>query len=102
MAERYDLVYNEFDWLAPIYLPLDHPLIESLLSVYQDVTGDHVSTPMTSGGATYARSIPNCVAYGPNLPYGPISEHQPNEYMLLKDLYLAMEVYAYAIVEITR
>ena len=102
VAERYSLTYNEVDWLAPLYLPIDHPLIVSLLRVYRDVTGDQETPPMTSGGATLARAIPNCVAYGPNLPTTPITEHQPNEYMVLKDLFTAMEVYAYAIYEITR
>jgi predicted dipeptidase len=102
VAERYSLTYNEVDWLAPLYLPLDHPLIESLMIVYQDVTNDHESAPIASGGATLARAIPNCVAFGPNLPTTPITEHQPNEFMVIKDLFKAMEVYAYAIYKITR
>ncbi|NOR88896.1 MAG: Sapep family Mn(2+)-dependent dipeptidase [Anaerolineales bacterium] len=102
VAERYSLTYNEVDWLAPLYLPLDHPLIESLLRVYREVTDDQVSVPITSGGATLARAIPNCVAYGPNFPETPITEHKPNEYMALEDLFKAMEVYAYAIYELTR
>jgi len=102
VAEKYSLTFNEVDWLAPLYLPLDLPMIESLLRVYRDVTDDHTSAPITSGGATLARAIPNCVAYGPNFPDTPITEHQPNEYMALKDLFKAMEVYANAIYEITR
>jgi acetylornithine deacetylase/succinyl-diaminopimelate desuccinylase-like protein len=72
------------------------------MGVFQKVTGDRDSAPITSGGATYARAIPDCVAYGPNFPHTPITEHQPNEYMPIQDLYVAMEVYAHAIYEITR
>ena len=53
-AARYGLVYKEFDWLAPIYLPKDHFMIETLMRVYREVSGDEVSQPIASGGATYA------------------------------------------------
>ena len=53
-AARYGLEYKEFDWLAPIYLPLDHFMIETLMRVYRHVSGDEVSRPTASGGATYA------------------------------------------------
>jgi len=101
-AQQYNLTYNEHDWLAPIYLSLQHPLVKTLLKVYQEVTSDYDSTPMTSGGATYARAIPNCVAYGPNFPKTPVTEHQPNENMALEELFMAMKVYAYAINELNQ
>jgi predicted dipeptidase len=43
-AARYGLEYKEFDWLAPIYLPKDHFMIETLMRVYREQTGDHLST----------------------------------------------------------
>ena len=39
-AARYGLAYKEFDWLAPIYLPKDHFMIETLMRVYRQVSGD--------------------------------------------------------------
>jgi succinyl-diaminopimelate desuccinylase len=39
-AARHGLVYQEFDWLAPLYLPLDHFMIETLMRVYRQCTGD--------------------------------------------------------------
>ena len=101
-AQQYNLTYHEHDWLAPIYLSLKHPLVETLLKVYQEVTGDYNSTPMASGGATYARAIPNCVAYGPNFPQTSITEHQPNENMVLEELFMAMKVYAHAIYKLSQ
>lgn len=101
-AERYGLAYKERGWLAPLYVPQDHPLIETLLQVYRDVTGDHKAVPLTSGGGTYARAVPNCVAFGPNRPQTPVTEHRPNEHMALADLHLAMEVYAHAIYALSR
>jgi succinyl-diaminopimelate desuccinylase len=101
-AARYGLEYKEFDWLAPIYLPLDHFMIETLMRVYRQVSGDTVSTPVASGGATYARAMDNCVAFGALMQGEPLTEHQPNERVVLSNLYKAMAIYAHAIYELTR
>jgi succinyl-diaminopimelate desuccinylase len=101
-AARYGLEYKEFDWLGPIYLPKDHFMIETLMRVYREYTGDTLSEPIASGGATYARAIDNCVAFGPIFPGELITEHQPNERAALENLYRAMEIYAYTIFELTR
>jgi succinyl-diaminopimelate desuccinylase len=101
-AARYGLAYKEFDWLAPIYLPKEHFMIETLMRVYREVSGDEVSQPIASGGATYARAIDNCVAFGALLPGEILTEHQPNERTVLDNLYRAMEIYAYAIHELSR
>ncbi|MTI49361.1 MAG: Sapep family Mn(2+)-dependent dipeptidase [Firmicutes bacterium] len=101
-AKLYGLEYKEYDWLKSIYIPKDHFLIKTLLDVYQDVTGDTESEPISSGGATYARAIDNCVAFGAVLPGREKVEHKPNEYINLEDLAVAMEIYAKAIYKITR
>ncbi len=101
-AAEYGLQYEEFDWLKSIYLPLDHPLIETLLEVYRDVTGDTSSQPISSGGATYARAMDNCVAFGALFPWSEKVEHQPNEHVVIKDLFSAMHIYARAIYDLTR
>jgi predicted dipeptidase len=101
-AARYGLEYKEFDWLGPIYLPLDHFMVQTLMKVYRQYSGDLVTEPRASGGATYARAIDNCVAYGALTFDEPLTEHQPNERMVLKNLYKAMEIYAHAIYELTR
>ena len=102
VAGEYGLAYREYDWLAPLYMPLDHFVIETLMRAYREVTGDSESEPESSGGATYARAVDNCVAFAAILPGGEKVAHQPNEFVLLEDLYLAMEVYAHAIYELTR
>ena len=101
-AARYGLAYKEFDWLAPIYLPKDHFMIETLMRVHRQISGDTVSEPVSSGGATYARAIDNCVAFGALFPGEILTEHQPNERAVLENLYRAMEIYAHAIHELTR
>jgi succinyl-diaminopimelate desuccinylase len=101
-AARYGLEYKEFDWLAPIYLPLDHFMIKTLMQVYREVSGDTVSPPIALGGATYARAIDNCVAFGALTPGELITEHQPNERVVLDNLYQAMAIYAHAVYELTK
>ena len=101
-AAAYGLEYRQFDWLAPLYLPLDHFMIRTLMGIYRDRSGDALSEPISSGGATYARAMPNCVAFGALMPGEPITEHRPNERVALANLYKAMEIYAHAVVALTR
>lgn len=102
IAAKYGLEYKEFDWLAPIYLPLDHFMVETLMKVYRQYSGDAVTEPQSSGGATYARAIQNCVAFGALTIDEPLTEHQPNERAVLQNLYKSMEIYAHAVYELTR
>lgn len=101
-AARYGLEYKEFDWLAPLYLPSDHFMIEVLMKVYRQYTGDDDSKPISLGGATYARAFDDCVCFGALLPGKLLTEHQPNERVVLSDLYKAMEIYAHAVYALTR
>jgi acetylornithine deacetylase/succinyl-diaminopimelate desuccinylase-like protein len=101
-AAKYGLEYKEYDWLASSYLPLDHFIVTTLTNVYQKCSGDLVTQPRASGGATYARAIPNCVAFGALSVDEKLTEHQPNERAVLANLYKAMEIYAQAVYELTR
>ncbi|AGM98318.1 dipeptidase [Streptococcus iniae] len=100
-AKAYGLCYEEFDYLAPLYVPLDSELVTTLLEVYREKTGDQ-SPAVSSGGATFARTMPNCVAFGAMFPDSIQTEHQENENIVLKDAYRAMEIYAEAIYRLTR
>ena len=93
VAASYQLQYEEFDYLAPLYVPLDSPLVSTLMEVYQEETGDQTPA-MSSGGATFARTMENCVAYGALFPDALQTEHQANERAKLDDLYRALEIYA--------
>ena len=96
IAASYQLEYEEFDYLAPLYVPLDSPLVSSLMAVYQEETGDRTPA-MSSGGATFARTMENCVAFGALFPGAEQTEHQANERAKIEDLYAAMEIYREAI-----
>lgn len=93
IAEEYQLRYEEFDYLAPLYVPLDSELVSTLMAVYKEKTNDN-SPAVSSGGATFARTMPNCVAFGALFPGALQTEHQANERAVIDDLYKAMDIYA--------
>ena len=72
-------------------------MIHSLMQVYREITSDHTSIPLSIGGATYARTMENCVAFGPRFPDSEEVEHLPNEHIVLEQMYSAMEIYAHAL-----
>ena len=49
---------------APLYMPEDCELVQKLMKVYRDETGDMDSTPLCVGGGTYAKEMPNMLAFG--------------------------------------
>lgn len=101
-AKEYGFEYTQHDYLKSIYVPLDSDLITTLMSAYQEITGDMESQPVASGGATYARAMNNCVAFGCVLPGSPKTEHQPNEYIILDDIKKAMKIYMRAFEKFNR
>lgn len=98
-VSHFDLHYEEVDYLAPLYVPLDSLLVTNLLATYRELTGD-MTEPLVSGGATFARTMANCVAYGAMFPDTPDLMHQPNERWKLSSMFKAMQIYAEAIYRI--
>ncbi len=92
-TSKYNLQYEQFDWLNSVYIPKESKLIQDLVNSYQTVTGDTTSKPMASGGATYARAIDNCVAFGALFPSSDKTEHQVNENIAISDIEQAIKVY---------
>ena len=75
-----------------------YPLVKTLHEAYKRYTGDHDSKIMSIGGGTYARILKKAVAFGPNLPGKEDLAHQPNEYLVIKDMIVAAAIYAESIV----
>ncbi|MDL2225770.1 Sapep family Mn(2+)-dependent dipeptidase [Eubacteriales bacterium OttesenSCG-928-M02] len=92
-AAKYDIAVEEFDYLHPLHIDINTPLVQSLLKAYRDVTGDTETQPISTGGATFARSMDNIVAFGAQMPGVPTSEHEANESAVVADLKLSMQIY---------
>jgi len=95
-VSSYGLHLEITDSLPSLHVPIDHPLVKTLRQVFEDVTGLD-STPISTGGATYARALSNCVAFGPLFPGKPKLAHQDNEYVDLNDLMKSVLMYAMVI-----
>lgn len=98
-AERYHLMYHEVDYVKPLYVSEKHPLIRTLRKIYEEETGLD-GTPISSGGATYARVFENFVAFGPRFPEREQMAHQADEYIRIDDLMKTVKIYARAIQEL--
>lgn len=77
----------------------NRPEVDQLTKAYDEVTGLD-STPVTTTGATYARFLPNTVAFGPSFPGQKGIAHNVDEYMDESDLLLNMEIYMHAILNL--
>lgn len=83
--------------VRPLYTPSGSPVLNALLSAYREVTGDE-SRPISIGGGTYAKAMPNMVAFGPNFPGHENREHMEDEYILVDDFLKLEEIYERALV----
>lgn len=85
----------------PLFFPANHPLIKSLQKVYTEQTGKEAEL-LAIGGGTYAKEMPNIVAFGPIFPGKPDLDHQANEYIEIEDLILNAKIYGHAIYELAK
>jgi succinyl-diaminopimelate desuccinylase len=84
---------------APLYVPLDDPLVATLLQVYRDETGDETA-PLTMGGGTYARSMRKGIAFGPAFRDADPADggaHEKDECWPVEHLIRAAKIYARAL-----
>ena len=83
-----------------LYYPKDHPLIKTLLRVYQEETGDLETPIIASGGGTYAKEADNVVAFGMEYPGHDPKMHGVNENTKKSYLFESMGIFAHAIIEL--
>jgi len=81
------------------HVPKDSPLVQSLLKAYSDVTGLEPFA-FAIGGGTYAKALPQGVAFGPTFPGEPEVIHCPDEYIPIDNLLKTTKVYAQAILNL--
>lgn len=108
---------NNLSWTlerdsAPNYFPQEHPAVQLLTDLYNEITGSS-SESFVMGGGTYARKLPRAFAYGVGgmkeseedlqikkqlfLP-GHGGAHEPDEGLNLRLLTEAMKIYAMAVI----
>lgn len=87
---------------ALLYKDPNSELVQKLMSVYVKHTGDTKAKPINIGGGTFARAMPNCVAFGPHFLEKPTFIHQKNEFIDIDDLLLATIIYTEALYELAK
>ena len=84
-----------------LYIPEDSQLVSTLLKVYREQTGLE-GTPKCIGGGTYAKALPNILAFGPIFPGEEAREHQPDEYIRIDTLMKNTQIIAAAMYEMAK
>jgi len=90
------LHFNSWYQMAPLLYSESHPIITNLLSAYRTVTHDFLN-PQVIGTGTYARKLPNFIAFGPIFPGQENITHQNNERISIEEFHLLSKIYATAI-----
>jgi len=79
--ESGNFLQTEHHHSLALYKSPDSPLVRTLMQVYKDYTGDMDAQPKSIGGGTYAKAIPNTVAFGAAFADDEDCIHKPNEYV---------------------
>ena len=80
-----------------LFYPRESPLVNALYKAYVDVTGDTENEPIVIGGGTYAKSLKNIIAFGPEKLGVDYRIHGADEYILVSEMEEAVEIYMEAI-----
>jgi succinyl-diaminopimelate desuccinylase len=84
-----------------LFVSPDSPLIKTLLGAYSETTGLKPFTVQTGGG-TYARELPNSVAFGPNFPTVENNIHNADEFITVKNFNALFDIYYNAILSVDK
>ena len=71
-----------------------------LLALFRHYTGRPAAGPISVGGGTQARLLPNGVNFGPAMPDEPYTGHSDHEFMTVDRLRLNLRMYTAALVEL--
>jgi predicted dipeptidase len=90
-------------YLNPLYVDLESAFAQTLLTTYQEITGDYQTKPRINGGATFARAYPDrAVCYGVKMEGRPSFAHEPNERIDLESLIRGVHIYYETLVRLDK
>ena len=91
------------DWvLKQVAQTLEENFVQKLHKAYVEVSGDTESQPQAIGGGTYAKSMPNCVAFGCEFKDEDNAIHGNNENIKIDSLLKSTEIFAKAIYDLIK
>ena len=87
---------------VPLFFDPESPMIKSLLDAYYKVKGNRDDKPLVIGGGTYAKVMPNIVAFGCEDMNVDSHIHDDNEFASAESLLFQTETYAEAILNLLK
>ena len=97
-----DMKILDYDHTEMLYVPKNSELVQKLMKVYREGTGQADAQPKAIGGGTYAKMFKNMVAFGPVFPGDPDVVHQPNEAIEVEKLMKSVKLVAVAMAEMAK
>lgn len=101
LAAALGLEFTPLEHQDPLYLGADNDLARTLLSVYRQATDDQ-RPPLVIGGGTYAKTMDNFLAFGPETMDQPSLAHQANESVSQGQLLFLAKLYARALYQLAK
>ena len=83
----------------PLVFDPNAKIVKRLMDIYTRATGERVK-PAISGGGTYAKRLPNAIAFGMWFPGKPYPGHDTNEKISIDDLQRGARVLIHALTDI--
>lgn len=94
------LALKDVPMKPPHHVPADSPFIQTLLSSYSKFTGVKDPKPLSIGGGTYCHNMKNGVAFGCTMPGTDNRMHGNDEFAVVEELVLSIEIFADAIIQL--
>ena len=88
----YEIIHDQL----PLFNDKNSTLIQTLLGVYNEVTGGDAQ-PIAIGGGTYARALKYGAAFGPEEDGEESTIHQANEYITFEKIEKCFKIYKLAL-----
>ena len=87
--------------MEPHYVDENTPLVQTLLKVYEGISGQKGEC-IAEGGVTYVHNTKGAVAFGAEFPWENNNMHGADEHISLETFKANLNMYANAIVELTK
>jgi len=102
IAQHNRLTLEDWQGTEPLYADEHSELLAGLLQAYRAFSGDNETAPIIMGGGTYAKKLPNCLAFGPAFPGTSHVAHQADEYIDRQEWLDSAKIYARAIYNLAK
>ncbi len=99
--ENAGFTIDSCEGMEPHYVDEDSDFIKTLLRVYEDVKGEK-GTCIAEGGITYVHNTKGGVAFGAEFPWENNNMHGADEHITMETFRYNLEMYANAIIELTK